>query len=148
MKKLGESTNCFVCGLDNACSMKLEFYQDDQGAVVSHAIIPERYEGYPGMTHGGVIAAILDEVCGRTFIDHNTEFMVTAELNIHYRKPVLIDTPIIAKGYQVSREGRVARARGEIVDEQGNLLAEAEGVYVFVPEERIKQNNPKLRKGE
>lgn len=142
MKKLAGSSNCFVCGRDNPCGLKMEFYLDDHNEVVAHFALANFYEGYPGMMHGGVIAAILDEVCGRAFTGHEDEFMVTSKLDIRYRKPVPIGQPLVAKAHQVSHNGRVGIARGEILDQEGNLLAEAEGVYVKIPEEKVRQMDP------
>jgi uncharacterized protein (TIGR00369 family) len=142
MKKLADSPNCFVCGRDNPCSLKMTFYLEDSGEVHSHFTLSDHYEGYPGITHGGVIAAILDEVCGRALTGHEGEFMMTTKLDLRYRKPVPINQPLMAKAYQISRKGRVGIAHGEILDAQGMLLAEADGVYVQVPEDKVKAMDP------
>jgi len=120
----------------------MEFYLEESGEVVSHFQLSDHYEGYPGVMHGGVIAAILDEVCGRVFTEHEDEFMMTSKLDLRYRKPVPIGQPLVTRAHQVSRKGRVGIAHGEILDAQGTLLAEAEGVYVQVPEEKVKEMDP------
>ena len=48
----------------------------------------------------------------------------------------------MAKARRISRKGRVGIAQGEILDSQGTLLAEAEGVYVQIPEEKVKEMDP------
>jgi uncharacterized protein (TIGR00369 family) len=142
MKKLADSTNCFVCGRDNPCSLKIPFYLEDSGEVVSHFKLSDHYEGHPGIMHGGVIAAILDEICGRAITSLEGEFMVTSKLDVRYRKPVPINQDLVAKALLVSRRDRVGTAHGEILDAQGTLLAEAEGVYVQIPEEKVKEMDP------
>ena len=63
--------------------------------------------------------------------------MMTAQLNVRYRKPVPTNTPLIMRGWAGIKKGRVAHAHGEIMDENGMVLAEADGVYVDIPEEKI-----------
>ena len=142
MKRLADSSNCFVCGRDNPCSLKIAFYLEESGEVVSHFQLSDHYEGYPGIMHGGVIAAILDEICGRAVTSQEDEFMVTSKLELRYRKPVPINQDLVAKARRISRKGRVGIAHGEILDSQGTLLAEAEGVYVQIPEEKVKEMDP------
>jgi acyl-coenzyme A thioesterase PaaI-like protein len=68
--------------------------------------------------------------------------MVTSELTVRYRKPVPLNTPLIAKGYKVGRKGRVAFARGELLDQNGVVLVEARGTYVDIPDEKLQEMNP------
>ncbi len=56
--------------------------------------------------------------------------MVTAQLNVRYRKPVPTGTPLVAKGWAGTRKGRVSEARSEIQNLAGEVLAEAELVLV------------------
>ena len=135
-EKQPASRFCFVCGRENSASLKMDFYRVSPSEVEAGYAVPEEYQGYPGIVHGGVIAAMLDEVIGRVFMqgDH-PRFMVTAKLEIHYRKPVPLEQPLKIIGHRGKDNGRVAYASGEILDQQGNVLAEAEGVYVNVPEQ-------------
>jgi len=135
MKKLPASRNCFVCGRKNPSSLKLTFFQDDEGKTSTMLHINAMHEGYPGVTHGGVIAAILDETSGRAISLDPNEFFVTSELKVRYRKPVPIETDLIAKGWLVKRRGRVAIAKGCIMTLQDDILAESEGAFVQIPAE-------------
>jgi len=142
MKKQATSDRCFVCGRENPISLRLQFYVDMDGDILADITFSEDYQGYPGIVHGGVSAAVLDEICGRAFSDNGDLFMLTSELTVRYRKPVPVNTPLIAKGYKVNRKGRVAFARGELLDQAGNILVEARGTYVDIPEEKLKEMNP------
>ncbi len=90
MRPQPTSRMCFVCGRENPCGLKLKFYEDpENGTVQAEFVVLEMYQGYPGVVHGGVIAAILDEVAGRAVMlrkDHEA-FMVTLRLTVRYRKP-------------------------------------------------------------
>jgi uncharacterized protein (TIGR00369 family) len=131
------SKNCFVCGRENSAGLKLDFYTPSTGQSRAKFMLPDKYEGYPGIVHGGIIATILDETGGRAYMDSQHPFMVTAQLNVRYRKPVPIKTTLIAYGEAVERRGRVSKAHSEIRDLDGEVLAEAELVLVDIPEEEI-----------
>ncbi len=100
------------------------------------------YEGYPGVVHGGIIAAILDECGGRAHMLEPDRFLVTAQLNVRYRLPVPTDTDLIVIGEAGDRRGRVSYAHSEIQNMNGEVLADAELVLVDIPEERLADVNP------
>ena len=133
--KQPNSNHCFVCGRGNPYGLRLKFYETTPGEVVVEYTVPEQFQGYPGVVHGGVVAAILDEVTGRTQMGgYPPRFMFTARLNIRYRKNVPIGEPLKIIGRAgVSRE-TTATATGQIFGPDGDLLAEAEAVLVNVPE--------------
>ena len=133
------SKHCFVCGLENPVGLRIAFYETGPGEVQSEIIFPDHYQGYPGITHGGIIASVLDETGGRSLMDHPRHFMVTAQLNVRYRKPVPTETPLVAKGWAGMRKGRVSEARSEIQNLAGEVLAEAELVLVDMPEGKFDQ---------
>lgn len=133
------SHHCFVCGLENRYGLKLRFYQTGPDEVTVETTIPEQYQGYPGVVHGGIVAAMLDEVTGRTHMDGDPpRFMYTARLDIRYRKNVPICQPLRVVGKAGRTRKRAATATGAIYDQEGELLAEAEALLVNVPEELIR----------
>lgn len=133
--------NCFVCGLSNPLGLKLRFFQASPGEVYSLVTIPDDYQSFPGVVHGGIIAAILDEAAGRSQMyndpDRDVRFMFTASMQIHYRKNVPTNTPLKLVGTAQKRKQRSAQARGEIFSLDGELLAEADLVLVDLPDQFI-----------
>lgn len=145
MKKLPGSKNCFVCGRNNPHSLKMEFFVNDEGEVVASTAIPSGYEGYPGMAHGGIIVAILDEASGRAVTtDDPNRFFVTSELNVKYRKPVPTEKLITVKASITKNRGKVRWGHGEIQDEAGILLAESNAVFVDLTPSDFSQQNPEI----
>ena len=143
MNKQPASKNCFVCGRANLYGLKLAFYETAPGEVSATYTVPEHYQGYPGVVHGGIIAAMLDEVTGRTLMPSGgTRFMVTAKLSVRYRKPVPVGQPLRLVGHAGKDDGRVGQARGEIYSADGSLLAEAEAVMVNLPAEVLPDVDP------
>ena len=133
------SINCFVCGVKNPAGLRLRFFQSGPNEVVADVTIPEHYEGYPGIVHGGIIAALLDEAAGRTLMgdQDNPQFMFTGRLDIHYRKNVPTGKQLRLVGKSTKRRGRVAKADSAIYDQEGNVLAEAKAVLIDVPSSMI-----------
>jgi len=135
MTKQPNSNHCFVCGVLNEYGLHMHFYSNSPGEVVSDFQVPAHFQGYPGIVHGGVIAAMLDEVAGRAFmVGDPPRFLVTAKLSIRYRRPVPVATLLRLVGRAGRDDGHVAEATGSIYDPEGNLLAEAEAVLVNIPD--------------
>ena len=64
--------------------------------------------------HGGLVSALLDEILGRTAIA-NDIWCMTAQLDVRYKKPVPIGTPLKLKGEIVKRKGKVIEGKGELL---------------------------------
>lgn len=137
MIKQGNSRFCFVCGLENPNGLHLHFYQPAPGEVEARVRIPAGFQGWTGVVHGGVIAAMLDEAAGRAFLDGGNldRFLFTAKLEIRYRKPVPVDQPLILRGKVKGEKGPVAIGTSEIVDAEGTVLAHAEAWMTPIPAE-------------
>lgn len=134
MSKQANSRFCFVCGVDNDNGLKMKFYEDSPGEVRATITVPEHFRGYPGVVHGGITAAMLDEVAGRAFMGGATpRFLVTARMSVRYRRPVPVGEPLILKGHAGEDKGKAAFATGEIFNEAGELLAEADLVLAELP---------------
>jgi len=143
MQKLPSSRSCYVCGRENPVSLRMTFFLQDNGDVTSEIVVPEAYAGYPGMVHGGNIAAMLDETAGRaTTGNEPNRFAVTSQLTVKYRQPVSTNQLLRVTGRLIKKRGKVSQAYGEIRDQDGNLLAEAEGLFVEIAEDFTEGSNP------
>jgi acyl-CoA thioesterase FadM len=60
-------------------------------------------------------------------------FMMTARLDIRYRKPVPVETKLRLSGWVDRTSGRIARAHSELRLPDGSLAAEAEAVLIDMP---------------
>lgn len=130
------SRYCFVCGVSNPFGLHIHFEETQPGEVMAEVTLPEHFQGYPGITHGGIIAAMLDEVAGRAHMGAAADpsFMFTASLKVRYRKNVPTGQPLHLVGKAGARKGRMAEASSAIYGAQGDLLAEAEAILVDVPD--------------
>ena len=90
-------------------------------------------QGPPGHAHGGLSAAVLDEVMGAAVWQAGYT-VAAAKIEVNYRKPVPLEKLITTKGYITRRRGRKIYARGEIYLEDGTLLVEGKGLFVIAPQ--------------
>lgn len=63
------------------------------------------FEGAPGRSHGGVVAALIDETMGLVLAIHDL-LAFTGRLDITYHAPTPLDTPLIARATLEHRHGR------------------------------------------
>lgn len=135
--KQPNSRYCFICGLENPIGLHMHFYETAPDEVTAEYTAPEHYQSYPGMLHGGVAAAMLDEAAGRAYMGSDPEtskFMYTAELKIKYKKHIPTGQPLRIVGRQVKRVRWTAEATSAIYDSEGTLLAQASAILVDIPD--------------
>lgn len=119
---------CFVCGANNPYGLKLTFRFDD-GAALADTMIPSHFAGYPGVVHGGIVSALLDEIMAKA-IEHTGVWSMTANLEVRFRKPTPTGKLLRLRGEIVKGGGKIFRTKGTITLEDGTVAAEATGVFV------------------
>jgi len=134
--KQPNSRHCFVCGVENPFGLHLEFFENVPGEIVADITVPEQYQGYPGVVHGGIVAAMLDEVSSRAHMNGDPpRFMYTGRMEIRYRKNVPVGKPLRLVGRAGNSRRRTAVATGAIYGPDGELLADADVLLVDIPAE-------------
>lgn len=145
MNKQPNSEMCFVCGRENPVGLYMRFHDNGETEVFSEYTVPEHYQGYPGIVHGGVVAAMLDEVVARvSMIGDPHHFMMSVKLAILYRHPVPVNTPLRIVGKIVRLRGRLGRAEGMIYLPDGTLACESAMTLADIPEELLTRANRAL----
>lgn len=136
--KQPNSRLCFVCGLESPVGLRLTFYDAGPDQAEAAYTVPQKYQGYPGLVHGGIMAAMLDEVIGRAAMSGNpNHFTLTARLSLRYRKPVPVSVPLRLVGKVQRKRGRLTTGRAELILPDGTIGAEAEATlidYADIPE--------------
>ena len=139
--KQPNSRMCLICGMENPVGLHLHIYETEPGMVESTYFAPEHFQGYPGVLHGGIVSAIIDEISGRALMGSdpmNPRFMFTAKLEVKYRKNVPIGKPLKLIGKAVKVKSRSAEAWAGIYDaETDELLAEGTALLMNVPPEQF-----------
>ena len=98
--------HCFGCGPLNPEGFRLVFVPGPAGASVEFAV-PERYQSWAGMAHGGIVALLLDEAVGWAAW-HAGHPGVTGRLEVRLRLPLKL-------GERARVIGRVDRVRRTLV---------------------------------
>jgi acyl-coenzyme A thioesterase PaaI-like protein len=136
------SDYCFVCGRHNPRGLYMVFYDNGKDEVCSDYVVPDTYQGYPGIVHGGVVAAMLDEaVCRVAMIGDHHHFMMSVRLDVKYRHPVPTDVPLRVVGQILRLRGRLGKAVGRIILPDGLIAAESAMTLADVPSEFIENTN-------
>jgi acyl-coenzyme A thioesterase PaaI-like protein len=122
---------CWGCG-DNPVGLGLE----RPGAAgleryETTVSFDDRHQGGPGIAHGGLVSAALDEACGLLATWYRFP-AVTARIFVRYRRPVPINRELQLSAWLEDVRGRRMHIRGEL-RLAGALLAEAKGAFLHVP---------------
>ena len=135
---------CFICGLENPVGLHLHIYETEPGIVETNYVAPEHFQGYPGVLHGGIVSAIIDEISGRAHMGSdpsNPRFLFTAKLEVKYRKNVPVGKQLKIVGRAGKSKSRSAEAWAGIYDtETEELLAEGTTLLIDVPADQFDQS--------
>ena len=134
--KQPSSRGCFLCGRENPVSLKVTWFNDqDAGRIRARVTVPDTHCSYPGVVHGGVVAALLDETAGRAVMlgGDFERLMVAARLEVEYRRVTPTGTPIELTGWVVRDHGSKAEVAAEIRLPDGTVSARSQGLLVNPP---------------
>ena len=130
MNLVDEST-CFVCGKENKSGLQLDIKMNKKsGTAWAETIIDEKFCGWRGFVHGGVICSLLDELMAyAAFTVYKSG--VTGELTVKFKKPVPTGKKIRIEGKIESNKGRIVFASAKILFEK-QIMAESTGKMVMI----------------
>ena len=144
LSKQLSTPHSITCGPSNPASLGCTYYNLEDGEVATFFEAKRLHEGQLNIVHGGLSAAVLDELMGRAALAYGgresiddakgstiTRY-VTAEMTVKYKKPILIGDKITGFGRVYNKEGRRLYTSAELVSEEGELLQTAEAVFVEV----------------
>jgi acyl-coenzyme A thioesterase PaaI-like protein len=127
--------HCWGCG-DNPSGIALPFPEREGLSSYSATFsFRSEHQAAPGLVHGGLVGAALDEACGLLATWYRFP-SVTARFAIRFLKPVHINTPLQISAELRNDRGRRLEIHGELTD-GGELLADADGSFVHVPLEHF-----------
>lgn len=117
-----------VSGKRNAIAPPIRLWKVGDHEVRGEVTFSPTYAGPPDAVHGGIIAAVFDEILAMAnVISGNAGF--TGTLTIRYLNKTPLNTPIELWGVNEQRDGRKQLSRGEMrVD--GRVTATAEGLFI------------------
>ena len=140
ISKQRNSKMCAICGMDNKYGLHAQFYNMEDGSVMTKFKYREEHQSYPGRVHGGLITAMLDEMGLRALWakeGNEEDFGVTMSLDTKYRKPVPYETELIGKGILIKESSKFFVVESEILDTEGNVLANGTIKYIKLDTNKI-----------
>ena len=126
---------CFGCG-DNELGLHMVRPRAEGVEIYDETVIfSAAHQGGPGIVHGGIVGAALDEACGllATWYRFPT---VTARFAIRFRRPVPINAALRIVSRVTATRGRRIEIAAELLDDT-DVLADAEGAFLHVPLEHF-----------
>ncbi len=128
---------CYGCGQRNPEGLRIQF--EVEGRRVSGRFRPrDAHQGYPGVAHGGIAAAALDEAMGWAMYAAGA-WAMTARMEVKYRQPLPLSQELVVTAQIVRDRGRRLEAEGEIRTGAGEVLAEARGLFLRLPAKRARE---------
>ena len=135
---------CWGCGdnprglhLPQPTEERIERYE----AVVTFG---EHHQAGPGIVHGGLVAAALDEACGLLATWHRFP-AVTARIFVRYRRPVFINRELELAAWVTDSRGRRIHIDADLRDGD-EVLAEARGAFLHVPARPLPRDSGRARR--
>lgn len=118
-----------VSGHANPMGLGAQLWREGDVAVME-VTLGRAFEGAPGRSHGGVVAALVDETMGLV-MGMQGVLAFTAQLDLSFLAPTPIERTVTARAWLASREGRKLTMRAS-VSADGRVVAEAEALFVEV----------------
>ncbi|NPV53289.1 MAG: PaaI family thioesterase [Firmicutes bacterium] len=129
--QLQDNGRCFACGSYNPIGLRLEFKKAGSGRVACCFTPRADYQGYAGITHGGIISTVLDEAMAHAIISQGIG-AVTASMEVRFKAPVPIGSSTTVEGLVREVKERLIRAEARLTLPDGTVAAEAVARFVRI----------------
>lgn len=129
---------CFGCGQDHEAGLHIEMSSRADLMVQAQFTVGEHHQGAPGLAHGGVLAAAVDEVMGAS----NWLLMkpaVTARLEVDFCSPVPVGHTVRLTAAIVGQSGRKVYTVADARTAAGPVLR-ARGLFLQVDAEHFRRH--------
>jgi acyl-coenzyme A thioesterase PaaI-like protein len=139
-----EPHRCFACGSLSEHGLQLDLHVDGDQCW-TELELADRFQGWDGIAHGGIVCTILDEVMAWSLATTDN-WGLTARMTVDFKRPVRLGIPIRAEGWMTRQRRRLVDTSARLVDvASGELLATAEAVYVAADDERKRELKERYR---
>ncbi len=121
---------CFGCGPQNREGLQL-YFSYAGGLARAETCLPDHYQGYPGIAHGGIVSTLLDEAMAQVLMFRGI-LAVTARLEVRFKKPVPLQEQIRVRGEMDEERSseRIKYLSAWIEDKEGKILARGQGMFM------------------
>ena len=127
--KFQDNRNCYVCGSDNTVGLRVQFTVDNTAKTITGVFLslPE-HQGYEGIVHGGIIAALMDEAMVK-LAGLLGKPALSAELTVKFLAPAAPGDELTVSARITSESKRLIEAEARV--ERGPVvIGEATGKLI------------------
>ena len=131
-----KTDRCWVCGPGNPAGLKVAFEPVGDNGSRARYVARDEHGGWPGVLHGGVLLALMDEALGWSLYFHGPGGM-TARFDARFRRQTPIGASLVVRAWTTDRRGRLVKARAEVrLDtDDGPVIAEVDAsMFLSEPE--------------
>ena len=109
--------------------------------------VGKKLNGHRGITHGGIISLLFDEAMGWAYeclqqqdhIDSSGMTIVTANLTVDFRAPLLEGSEAVIRVYHNETKGRKIYFSAKLESKDGNVLfAEATSLFILARSDKLR----------
>ena len=118
---------CFFCGRDSkGLKLRIEYAE---GVCSCDFVVDDAFQGFHGVSHGGIVSGILDEIMWWAVFMETGTICVTWKMDVEFRKTILCGKAYRAIGkYRGITHGNY-NLFGSIEDDSGKVCANANAVF-------------------
>jgi uncharacterized protein (TIGR00369 family) len=122
---------CFACGSKNSDGLKLKFtYSDDNSKAETTYIPPEKFQGWKGIVHGGIITTLLDEVMAKAAIIKGYHIL-TGEITVRFKNPAKTLEPLRCEAEIEEVKKKLLYVKGTAYNKDDEVVAEARSKMII-----------------
>jgi len=132
---------CFGCGSEHPTGLHMRITAGEGLAVFGEFTVTEHHQGAPGLAHGGLLTAAIDEVLG------SLNWLlagpaVTGRLECDFRRPVPVGAVLHIEAEVVGVKGRkvFTRALARLGGADGQVAVSASAMFIQVPLQHFVDN--------
>ena len=121
---------CFGCGRNNPIGLKLKFRREGD-KVTALFTSQEQHQGWQGVVHGGIIAAVIDEAMG-----YATHFAgmncLTARMEIKLKSPAPVGETFTVSSFIEKSSRKLVTVKADMSLPDGTLVAEGKATFFII----------------
>ncbi len=133
--ELPHTRNCLVCGRSNPHGLHLSLHVSEPGVVTTTFTPHAHHIGFEDITHGGVLATVLDEAMVWAATWSYKKFCLCAELSVRFKLPSRVGQSLFIRAVVDSSRPRLTTTSATIHDAENRLIAEGFAKYIPLPSE-------------
>ncbi|MDI3257385.1 MAG: PaaI family thioesterase [Kyrpidia sp.] len=122
---------CYVCGPENPRGLHVHFEKYGEEGVAAEFDSEDWHGGWPGIQHGGVTCAVLDEAAA--YVPYNMGLVtVTAKLEVEFQNPIHCGEKVRVVAYPVRKTRRLIEVEANITGSDGSPKARAHATMMVL----------------